>query len=324
MNTTKINFIADGNAVISAKLDENDYYKATTITKNITITASTTGDDHDGGNQGGDSGKQTQTLTFNSTFATTQTYTYGYNNNTFDASVTGAQTSVSYRSNNPAVAEVTNVGEVTTIKAGQFTITATADENETYNLAEIANNFTINKKVVTIEFADGNQNKNVGDSSFTKVATIETGKVGSQQATYTYSSSNTSAATINQTTGEVSVANSITEKQTAKIQASIADDDQYYKLSQGSTPAEYTITVYPDRDVAVSYNDAEEEDGDSIVFTLSNFHPNSGETVTVVSLPWTGSGFNGVNIVKNAAFRRRKKSDIELKSIAPPTIITKK
>ena len=174
-----------------------------------------------------------QTISFGSLDAS---YTYGVTG--VGVSVSGASTTVEYSLINQSpsgVASIDTGGTITINKAGSFTVKAKALETQTHNGVEITRSITVNKKTVTIQFADGNQNRNVGDSTFTKVATIES---TTPVATYDYSRT---VGTDYIATVSIDGLVTIVGEGTATISASIKSNDPYY--TQSGVNATYDVNV---------------------------------------------------------------------------------
>ncbi len=163
-------------------------------------------------------------------------------NNQKNISVTTNSTgTVIYTSSDPSVVSIlqsTNpvgmrksAGEGVTIKAlkaGTATITATVTATQEHNEKAIQQAITVNRISGTASFTTTSYNKIEGDGNFTQqVTTNSNGRV-------TYSSNNTSAVTVNASTGEVTIVG----VGTATITATIEQTDQYTSVS-----ASYTIIV---------------------------------------------------------------------------------
>lgn len=163
-------------------------------------------------------------------------------NNQKNISVTTNSTgTVIYTSSDPSVVSIlqsTNpvgmrksAGDGVTIKAlkaGTATITATVTATQEHNEKDIHQAITVNRISGTASFATAAYNKIEGDGNFTQqVTTNSNGRV-------TYSSNNTSAVTVNASTGEVTIVG----VGTATITAAVEQTDQYTSVS-----ASYTIIV---------------------------------------------------------------------------------
>lgn len=153
---------------------------------------------------------------------------------TTDAAFTNALTNgysltVAYSSNNTGVATVNaSTGEVTIKGAGSTTITAAFGGDATYEEGEASYTLTVSKATPTLSFASDNATLRQGEdfegNALTNPASL----------TVSYSSSNTSVATVNASSGEPSfvAAGSTT------ITASFTGNDTY---TEGS--ASYTLKV---------------------------------------------------------------------------------
>ncbi len=163
-------------------------------------------------------------------------------NNQKNISVTTNSTgTVIYSSSDPSVVSILqsanpvgmrkSAGDGVTIKAlkaGTATITATVTATQTHKEKSIQQAITVNRISGTASFTTSSYNKIDGDGNFTQqVTTNSNGRV-------TYSSNNTSAVTVNASTGEVTIVG----VGTATITAAVEQTDQYTQTS-----ATYTITV---------------------------------------------------------------------------------
>jgi len=169
----------------------------------------------------------------NLTFATPTSVSKNYG----DAAFTNAATSTNsagaktYSSGSTGVATVNSTsGQVTIVSAGTSVITATIAANGNFNSGTATYTLTVNKVAPNLTFATPTSvSKNYGDAAFTNAAT-STNSAG----TITYSSGNTGVATINSTSGQVS----IVATGTSVITATIATNGNY-----NASTATYTLTV---------------------------------------------------------------------------------
>ena len=142
---------------------------------------------------------------------------------------------ITYSSSDTNVASVnSSTGEVTVKGAGTATITATAAATSTYGAASATYTVTINKANRTITFANASVTKTYGDVNFTNVAT----KTG--DGTIVYSSSDASVASVNSSTGEVTIKSA----GVVNITASVAATSNY-----NATSVSYTLTINKKRSV---------------------------------------------------------------------------
>ena len=140
-----------------------------------------------------------------------------------------ADLSVSFASNNTAVATVDeSTGTITVVKPGTATITASWDESATYHSGHVDYVLTVNKAAASVAFSDPVLTVAVNGTQTNVATTTPSG------LTVTYSSSNTTAATVGQTTGTVTGL----QDGTAVITATFAGNDFYESASDS-----YTITV---------------------------------------------------------------------------------
>ncbi|HEY5757715.1 MAG TPA: Ig-like domain-containing protein [Steroidobacter sp.] len=143
---------------------------------------------------------------------------------------------ITYGSANDAVATVTSTGEVTLRSAGTVQITATKAADSAYAMAQTSYTLNIAKAARSIAFAEsGPIDKRTGDAPFTNAASDVRG------GPLTYASSNVNVATVEPTTGEVT----IVAAGTADITASATTDDRYLPGQ-----ATYTLNITAVRRVA--------------------------------------------------------------------------
>jgi uncharacterized repeat protein (TIGR02543 family) len=130
------------------------------------------------------SDKELDTIRFTGTGNTDKTY--GDDSFSRPATTDSGLGTITYSSSNPSVAAVDSSGQVTILKAGTTTITATREEDETY--AKITDSYllTVEKKPVTITGLSAQDKVYDGTATVTLngTATIE-GKVGDDVVTVT-------------------------------------------------------------------------------------------------------------------------------------------
>lgn len=131
---------------------------------------------------------------------------------------------ITWTSDKPSIATVDANGNVTGVAVGTATITAKAGGKSATCTV------TVSKKAGSISYAKTEIGKSVGDAAFTNELT----HVG--DGTVKYASDNTAVATVNATTGEVTIVGA----GTANITATVADSDTY---SYATTTASYKLTV---------------------------------------------------------------------------------
>lgn len=149
----------------------------------------------------------------------------------------GYSLSVSYTSSDADVATVSSTGEVTIKGAGSATITATFAGDDDYEAGSASYTLTVSKATPTLEFASDNATLREGEdfdgNALTNPANL----------TVTYSSSATSVATVNSSTG----APTFEAAGSTTITASFAGNDTYT-----SAYASYTLTVLAAPTITVS------------------------------------------------------------------------
>ncbi|MCR5131817.1 MAG: M6 family metalloprotease domain-containing protein [Prevotella sp.] len=143
---------------------------------------------------------------------------------------------VTYSSSETSVATVNeSTGAVTLVGEGTAVITATFAGNDSYNSGTASYTLTVNaatpveKQDVTMTFSSESATATMGDEFTAPTLTIEP-----EGLTVTYSSSNTSVATVDKTTGTVTLVG----EGTTTITATFAGNDNY-----NSGSASYTLTV---------------------------------------------------------------------------------
>ena len=146
--------------------------------------------------------------------------------------IEGDGTVESYSSSDTDVATVATDGTVTIKGAGSTTITVKVANGakNSYSPNTASYTLTVAKKDGSISYTTTEISKFVGDDAFTNELT----KVG--DGSVSYASDNTAVATVNATTGEVTIVGA----GTANITATVADSDTY---TYATTTASYTLTV---------------------------------------------------------------------------------
>lgn len=169
-----------------------------------------------------------------------------------------------YSSDNPAVATVDATGLITAVSPGTARITIKAQGEDDYYRTEIfsENTTTVEVTVIpakaagSISFAAPSVSKKVGDAAFTNPLTI----VGDGVATY--ESSNEEVATVDATTGEVTIVGS----GIANITATMADGDGY---AYETKSVAYAIEVDHNINLALVNFNFTAHDGDILTGTLA-------------------------------------------------------
>ena len=135
---------------------------------------------------------------------------------------------VTYSSTNESVATVNAQGEVAIVGAGTTVITATGAATGNYSGAEAQYTLTVTKAQATLAFAKGTINATIGGEVEANPLTNEA------NLNVTYSSSNTNVATVDATTGKVTIVGT----GSAIITATGEENANYL-----GTTATYTINV---------------------------------------------------------------------------------
>jgi hypothetical protein len=139
-------------------------------------------------------------------------------------------TEITYSSSNEAVAKYTN-NVWSIVGAGETTITATSTANDCYNSASATLTLTVGKGTPTLTFSAATTDATYGEA-FTPPTLTKPDDVN-----VTYHSDNDAVATVNASTGEVT----ILYPGDAEITASFAGDNNY----NAATDASYSIAVHP-------------------------------------------------------------------------------
>ena len=199
--------------------------------------------------------------TITATVADSDTYTYATKTASYTLTVTKAAASISYAttsvekttadeaftneltktgdgtvtyasSKTDVVTVNATTGEVTIKGAGETTITATVADSDTYTYATKTASYTltVTKAVASISYATTAVKKTTADTTFTNELT----KTG--DGTVSYASSKETVATVNASTGEVTIVGA----GTATITATVTDSASYTYATKTAT---YTLTV---------------------------------------------------------------------------------
>ena len=196
-----------------------------------------------------------------------------------DASVTTPtlsnphQVALTWTSSDTKVATVNNSGVVTIVGAGQTVISAAFAGNDTYTAATISYTLTVNKATATVTFASKTANAKMGENYTGQTATTSPANLP-----LVYSSSTPNVATVNESTGAVT----LVKDGTTTITASFAGNDNYNSASDS-----YTLTVAKadavSAELSFSSQTATATYGDASVTTPTLNNPHQ------VALTWTSS-----------------------------------
>ena len=182
--------------------------------------------------------KRAGTIGFTSAAKSGVLKTYGDDAFTYAVDKLGDGT-VEYTSSDDDVATVNSTtGEVTIRKSGDVTITATVTDGTNYAYASTTDtyNLKVNKAAGSISYEVSSLNKTKSDDNFINPLSNKGPKNENATGSVTYSSSNTSVATVDPDTGEVD----IIDAGYAVITATVTDNDQY---TYETKVAKYTIVV---------------------------------------------------------------------------------
>ncbi len=192
---------------------------------------------------------------------------------------TNSNGSVTYSSSNTSVATVNSSGKVTAVSAGSATITANVAATTSYNAGSAQYTVTVSRKTPTLTFATSSKAMTVGDT-YTQTATYN------GDGTVSYTSSNTSVATVNSSTGLVTAK----AAGTTTITATSTQTTTY-----SSATATYTITVSAAAvpSITVTPSTASVETGSTTTLTATT------ENATGYTISWTTSN-SSVATVNNS------------------------
>ncbi len=210
-STGAVTLVAAGETTITASFAGNDNYNAANDSYTLTVA-------------------KADAVSSDLSFASeTATATYG------DATVTSPeltnphQLPLTWNSSNKGVATVNASGVVTIVGAGETVISAAFAGNDTYGANTISYTLTVNKAAASVAFASKTASGKMGE-------TFTAPKVTTSPAdlTLAYTSSNTKVATVDPSTGAVTL---VSAGETT-ITASFAGNDNYNAANDS-----YTLTV---------------------------------------------------------------------------------
>ena len=192
---------------------------------------------------------------------------------------------VTYLSTVTSVATVDKDGEVTIVGAGSTTITASSDATSSYKAGSASYTLTVSKLDGGLYFTNTAVEKKVGDSSFTQTVNNPNSLTG-----ITYESTNTSVATVNSSTGAVTILakGETTISASGTGNATYADDSASYTLTVSAWHA-VTISTPSNGEITVTKGSDELSSGDEVP---------EGATITLVAEPATDYVFAGWDVYK--------------------------
>ena len=240
----EVTIVAVGSATITATFAGNATYKPAEVSYTLNVTEKT---------PAGLAYATAEVEKLTTDDAFTNTLTNGYS------------LTVSYSSSDTGVATVNaSTGEVTIKSAGETTITASFAGDEDYEAGNASYTLTVSKATPTLNFASdnaiGREGEEFAGNALTNPANL----------TVTYSSSDTDVATVNSSTGAVT----IVADGTTTITASFAGNDTYISGS-----ASYTLKVLDTPTITVS--DDEVTYGET--YTYSAGGSDTGGAITITS-----------------------------------------
>ena len=254
-STGAVTLVKDGTTTITASFAGNNNYNAAEDSYTLTVAKADA---------------VSAELSFSSQTATA---TYG------DASVTTPtlsnphQVALTWTSSDTKVATVNSSGVVTIVGAGQTVISAAFAGNDTYTAATISYTLTVNKATATVTFASKTANAKMGENYTGQTATTSPANLP-----LVYSSSTPNVATVNESTGAVT----LVKDGTTTITASFAGNNNYNAAEDS-----YTLTVAKadavSAELSFSSQTATATYGDASVTTPTLNNPHQ------VALAWTSS-----------------------------------
>jgi uncharacterized protein YjdB len=137
---------------------------------------------------------------------------------------------VTWSSSDPSVATIDDNGAITLIGEGDTDITASFAGNDDYNEGSVSYTLTVSKTTPTLTFENNQQHWTIGTAF-----TLPTLTISPEGLTPTWSSSETSVATIDASTGEITLVGA----GNTTITATIESTNEYNEAS-----ASYSLTVY--------------------------------------------------------------------------------
>lgn len=307
-----VEILAAGTTTITATAAATSDYKSASASFTLTVN------------------KKTQTITYNGTEGTMDLYKDGKPASLPTLDVSEVKTSVSYSSSTPSVATISPTGEITALKEGTTTITATAVENAAYKSAETSFTLTVTDSTPSLEISASKTT--VSAAGETVTITVNT-----NQASWTAESSdptNFAIGTISGNTVPVTVSayddfnkdrteeitikagtlsKSITLTQTKKGATLTVTPTSKTWNSDDTTPAEFTVIANGDWSVTPSQNLdwAEVVKGDGIITVTPKDANTSSEAAREATLTVIHSGDNTKTVSINLT---QKKSGGETKT----------
>ena len=307
-----VEILAAGTTTITATAAATSDYKSASASFTLTVN------------------KKTQTITYNGTEGTMDLYKDGKPASLPTLDVSEVKTSVSYSSSTPSVATISPTGEITALKEGTTTITATAVENAAYKSAETSFTLTVTDSTPSLEISASKTT--VSAAGETVTITVNT-----NQASWTAESSdptNFAIGTISGNTVPVTVSayddfnkdrteeitikagtlsKSITLTQTKKVATLTVTPTSKTWNSDDTTPAEFTVIANGDWSVTPSQNLdwAEVVKGDGIITVTPKDANTSSESAREATLTVIHSGDNTKTVSINLT---QKKSGGETKT----------
>ena len=217
---------------------------------------------------------------------------------------------VTYNSSAETVATIGNNGAITLVGAGTTTISAVFVGDDTYDAKTVSYTLTVSKQDVTLSFSETSFNIDFDDKDSFEEPTLTGVPEG---LTVTYASNKTSVATVDATTGDVTIVG----KGSAQITATFAATDIYngasktytinvtgtYKKANGyyalvtdaSTLAEgdEIIIVNTDANVALSTN---QKTNNRDEISLANATWNAENTLVEITINETGDNVQALTL----------------------------
>ena len=169
--------------------------------------------------------------------------TIGSSSNSYPTLSNDCKVSVSFSSSDTGVATIDSDGEITLVAAGTTAITASSAATAKYSASSASFALTVHKSEDGIYWSESTCTVNIDDESHTYPTLVNPGN-----QTITYSSSNSLVASINASTGAIT----LIEEGDVTITATAAANDAYEASS-----ASYTLTIEGNLEKAGIYWDTE-------------------------------------------------------------------
>ena len=285
-NSGEVTILAHGITTITATLTADETYNEATASYTLTVN---------------DLNKQTDTLTFENVMNNAVMVSLTDPSFIQVATSTNSRPGITYSSNETNVATVdSSSGEVTIQAEGTTMITATLDADATYNVATVSYTLTVIKGDDTLSFAGVMNNavmQVLGASNFVQAATAT-----SQRTAITYSSSDTTVATVDSSSGEVMILALGTTMITATLDAdatyNVATASYTLTIRDASIPSAPVVSINSQGvgEISLSWNTVDNATRYKVYRNSTNVEP-TGEPIATIDSPMLSYTDTDVTIV---------------------------